>query len=280
MGFAVQRLHDWSSLNSLARESWIYRGQMKSEWTLSSSIERCLLRQGIVMENRGLVEADLIREFRRMYHRYATHTPSATSLLEWLSIMQHHGAPTRLLDFSYSIYVAAYFAIEHSDSDAAIWAVNGMWTLEESIKRMASAGKKGAEKLKDRFTSKHEEVIRPLFFEAPYVKVACAGNPFRLSDRIQTQKGVFLIQGDIEESFVDNIKALSGWDDSVNMMQIVIPKELHKEGIRKLYEMNITRTSLFPGLDGFSRSLDVYHPAFEPSSWRGDSPAKPKDLLE
>ena len=60
---------------------------------------------------RAAVEIRLSREFRRAYHDYATHIPSQGSVIEWLALMQHHGAPTRLLDFSYSVYVAAYFPL-------------------------------------------------------------------------------------------------------------------------------------------------------------------------
>ena len=38
--------------------------------------------------------------------------------------MQHHGAPTRLIDFTWSPYVAAFFALERATGDAAVWAVN------------------------------------------------------------------------------------------------------------------------------------------------------------
>ena len=61
--------------------------------------------------------------------------------------MQHHGAPTRLLDFTYSIYIAAYFALENADPKAdpdgscAIWAVNGVWAMEQSMKRLRSENK-------------------------------------------------------------------------------------------------------------------------------------------
>jgi hypothetical protein len=53
--------------------------------------------------------------------------------------MQHHGAPTRLLDFTYSIYVAAYFALESADADAAVWAVNAPWALRTSVAVLSSS---------------------------------------------------------------------------------------------------------------------------------------------
>src|SRR5580704_15740200 len=49
--------------------------------------------------------------------------------LSWLAAMQHYGAPTRLLDFTYSPYVALYFALRNrndneAESDAEVWAIN------------------------------------------------------------------------------------------------------------------------------------------------------------
>jgi hypothetical protein len=45
----------------------------------------------------------------------------------WLAVAQHHGLPTRLLDWTYSPYVALHFAtanLSNYDKDAAIWCVN------------------------------------------------------------------------------------------------------------------------------------------------------------
>ena len=42
----------------------------------------------------------------------------------WLALMQHHGAPTRLLDFTWSPYVAAFFALERTLGDGVVWAMN------------------------------------------------------------------------------------------------------------------------------------------------------------
>ena len=110
--FTEIRLRAWKELHDLARPNWIYRGQGDASWALSTSLERCFLREGIEGDDRAKLERELLREFRRTYHNYAAHVPEPERLLEWLSLMQHHGAPTRLLDFTFSIYVAAYFAVK------------------------------------------------------------------------------------------------------------------------------------------------------------------------
>ena len=66
--------------------------------------------------------------------QYGVDLPVDGETDEWLALMRHHGAPTRLLDFTYSPYVAAYFAFEDAEprDSVAIWAVNTSWCAEAS----------------------------------------------------------------------------------------------------------------------------------------------------
>ncbi|MGH9423474.1 MAG: FRG domain-containing protein, partial [Thermoanaerobaculia bacterium] len=137
-------LSTWSEIHSYAQRSWIYRGQRSAEWELVTSLERCCDREEVVASDRLRLEKELRRDFQRVYHHYAQHIPGQESLIEWTSLMQHHGAPTRLLDFSYSIYVAAYFALENSDGDCAVWGVSAPWALRESVSLLLQAGKQQA----------------------------------------------------------------------------------------------------------------------------------------
>jgi hypothetical protein len=262
--FSEERLKSWSDIHNLPRTGWIYRGQRMASWPLQTSLERCFARHRIPLTRALEVESDLLREFRRAYHNYSQHIPSPSDKIEWLSLMQHHGAPTRLLDFTYSIYVASYFAIETTDEDAAIWAIDGQWAMEESARLLKTAGRKDQyiQQLQDRFVEGSEHITQDLFFESPIVPLACPLNPFHLNERLRIQKGVFLISGSVQIPFVDNLMALPNHSSPDRVLKIIIPQSCVDDALVNLFQMNISRATLFPGLDGYAQSLGVFHPSF------------------
>jgi FRG domain-containing protein len=218
-------------------------------------------------EDRSRLESELLRDFRRAYHHYSQHIPAPDAIIEWISLMQHHGAPTRLLDCTYSIYVAAYFALESADSDCAVWAINAPWALRESVAELITAGKTSAKTLQAPTSEAHEHACRELFFEEPFAKVAVPVSPFRQNERLRTQRATFLVPGDVRTGFMDNLLALRGHDQVDHVAKIVFPRLLRATALEQLYSMNISRRSLFPGLDGYAQSLGVFHPAFRPVVW-------------
>jgi hypothetical protein len=263
MRFVTETLTSWNEIHGYVKQPWVYRGQRVAAWELQTSLERCCVRQSVPAGQRTAVEAELFREFRRAYHQYGRHVPQSDAILEWLSLMQHHGAPSRLLDFTYSIYIAAYFALEAADDDCAVWAVNAPWAQQQSVEAMKLAAKPGAARLEAPITEGDERIIQGLFFAAPFVRAACPLNPFRLNERLRIQKGAFLVPGDIAVSFMENLEALAAHDDAANVVRLVIPHTLRRQALRQLFQMNISRTSLFPGLDGYAQSLGIYHPVFD-----------------
>ena len=90
--------------------SVFYRGQSDDEQPLNSSFDRAVEVSQPLVRDRWLYETALLREFRRRAHHYVPDAPAHDDLLEWLALMRHWGAPTRLVDFTYSHYIAAYFA--------------------------------------------------------------------------------------------------------------------------------------------------------------------------
>ncbi len=74
------------------------------------------------------VEMKFIDEYRKAISSFLDFNGTPKTTLEWLSLLQHHGTPTRLIDFTESPYIAAYFAFQDDESEksesVAIWCVN------------------------------------------------------------------------------------------------------------------------------------------------------------
>ena len=262
-------LASWSQIHNYARRGWLYRGQRVLAWPLKTSLERCFDRLDVPAKNVHATERRIIREFRRAYHQFAHHVPHPDSTIEWLAIMQHHGAPTRLVDFTYSIYVAAYFAMEDADreSPSAIWAIDAPWAVQQAAKLLQAGGKPEAHRMRTAFMDDDERNARQLFMEEPYVTVAWPINPFRLNERLRVQEGAFLVAGNIEKPFADNLAALSEGSRTDRLLRIEVPEALRQDALKALWSMNISRAALFPGLDGFARTLGVNHSLFDPTQW-------------
>jgi hypothetical protein len=282
MPITSKTLRSWNEIHSLRdsfKRGWLFRGQEGKNRPLQTSLERCCDGWGIKPKDRSKIESNLIRDFKRMYHQYAQHIPERESTLEWMSLMQHHGAPTRLLDFTYSIYVAAYFALEKAKSgkaksDYAIWAVDGVWLMDQTMKRLRGDKnknentKEAAKWLPEPTQEYHELVYNTLLSEQQSTKFVFFANPFRLNLRLNTQNGAFIAPGTVSDSFMKNLLALKGHEQRENCIKIVIPHGLREEALEQLFYMNISRKSLFPGLDGYAGSLGVFHPTFRPDRFK------------
>jgi hypothetical protein len=234
---------------------WFFRGHADNSKPLETTLERAAKRYGVELSELPAWEAGLIRRFKRQLYHYTTDVPQDLDYTEWLAVMQHFGAPTRLLDWTRSFYAACFFAIDRSSTEAAVWALNED-ALGQAFKQkvpselhyLVQPGEnvRDHRKFKTAFRAKC-----PLRFVVPL-------NPYRLNQRLNIQQGVFLCPGDIAQPFEDNLQALLGPTPPRDILfKIVLSDDttFRKELARRLHRMNMNAASLYPGLDGFARSL-------------------------
>ena len=245
------------------RNSWVFRGQPCSH-PLQSTLERKCRECAIASEEIPALETELIREFRRRYDgRDASSVRNDT--LYCMSIMRHYGAPTRLLDFTYSPFVAAYFALQSPAEVPAVWAFNGDWMRKQAMKKTKTIRLKkersGARRpmMELRRDDKHrnDSTFTPLYMRYNRRKFVQSENPLSLIRRLVIQQGIFLCPGDITVSFMKNMKAMTGWKKSANAIIFVFTMQKRERGdaLEELHRMNVGRASLFPGLQGMAESF-------------------------
>ena len=237
----------WKENLQRFRSDYVYRGLPSASYDLQTS----LMRLG---ENYAELEQHLLRAFRRYAYRYASFD---TSMWNWLALAQHHGLPTRLLDFTYSPYVALHFATASRslmEENAVVWCVNYVQSVQflpdklQTILRDQGANAFTAEML-------HSVADSLPAFEClsdePFVAFF---EPPSFDDRIVNQFALFALMSHATTR-------LDTWlhDHDELAFQVIIPAELKAEVRDKLDQANITERVLLPGLDGLSAWLARYY---------------------
>jgi len=253
-------------------DKWVFRGQ-SSDYMITTSLERACNDYGIRLSKAPGIEAQLIRDFKRRY-RGDDQNIVLNDTLYCLALMQHHGAPTRLLDWTYSPFVAAFFALEKSVSSTSIvWCLNGDWCLKQAA---LIAGKDLID-ARNTDETRNDSSFKPLYMRKKPFKMVFIENPYLFHERLIIQQGVFLCPGDISTKFEINITSLDGWTKKSSIVKIrfQMTKQDHLRALTELQSMNVGNAVLFPGLDGFARSLKQKLPLYERMARRGIGQKKP-----
>jgi len=194
---SVEEVFDTLASGQFRSGHWVFRGQGNEHWPLLPSLERfarCIVDQPGPIERHGL------REFQRRAHHYATNLPDDNSALEWLALMRHHGSPTRLLDFTKSPYVAAFFAtVDANGNDAAaIWAIDAVTLKAHAAEVLKTehlnvlVSEIGKQCLNGASFSDPKIFNKLLEGKGPMPSVVAPVEPFKFNKRMVLQQGLFL----------------------------------------------------------------------------------------
>lgn len=233
------------------RSEYLYRGVSNISYGLETSIQR-------LGTTPSKMESHLLRNFKK-YAPINTLIDNYNNLWNWISLGQHHGLPTRFLDWTYSPNIALHFLTEnlsHFDKDGVIWRVNYIKIKEyypENIKEYLSQNSilaLGTDDLVSEIGRDYNDLLEYskknknclIFFEPPSI-----------DDRIVNQFALFSFMLDVDsnkKAFLENNNLLE---------KIVIKKELKWEIRDKLDQANITERIVYPGLDGISKWITRWY---------------------
>jgi FRG domain len=189
----------------------IFRGQRNDKWPILTSVGRIEPYGEVTPE---YMEGRLLKLFKESAVPFLPYEPRND--WEWLALGQHHGLPTRFLDWTYNPLVAAFFAVEkETTTDSAVFMFWGGRTMS------------------------FEKDSDPL-----QVKSVVRYRPTHVTSRITAQAGLFTVHQEPSLAF-----------EHKSLLKIIISNGSRLEIKKTLYKYGVSRKTLFPGLDGLAADL-------------------------
>lgn len=229
--------------------TYLFRGQADASWPLEPSLLRRM--RGVtdrafaheieqLLEKEFIAQASLFPEVRGVWS-----VLFASPRTERWAYMQHHSCPTRLLDWTASAFVAAYFAVEQSPgTDGAVFVV-----APEALNQCIETG----------------DTIEA---HIPHEALTDLSVPDRVtftwpelsSSRIVAQQGHFSVCTNIlathDNAILRSCSAVAvNQPESIIYLKIVIASQVKVAILQQLRAMNVAPHALFPTVDGLGRSL-------------------------
>ena len=220
-------ISDWSTPEYGEMRPW-FRGHKQAEWSLVpgeyrfTDIDPDEIRSEFVLKARALL----------------AYPPSSD--WEWYFLMQHHGLPTRLLDWTAGSLIGLHFALCHDtgQSDAAVWVLDP-WALNKR-----STKKSDLVLTSDSYSDRY---LYPAYRQKRIPRRPIAIVPPYNSPRITVQRGAFTVHGSNPRGIDEQFKHA--------LAKIHLGREHCIQMRRELRHAGISEFTLFPDLDGLSRDI-------------------------
>jgi len=207
------------------RGRWVFRGHSDARFRLIPSVGRA----AHTSRSRAKYEESLFDIFCREARGYLTDLPNDP--WERLALAQHHGLPTRLLDWTYNPLVALYFAVAtHPGVDAHVWALHAVMKASDAIREGS-----------------------PFAIKKP-VKYY----PSIVTNRIRAQEGLFVACVELESPLDEDLR--SDWRIECHL----VPADRKEKILYELFRLGIHVSSLFPDVDGLAARLKWQHSVAPP----------------
>ena len=243
---------NWESFGSVISQQlgevlsphFAFRGQANSQFELVSCFDRAFGHLTPKRKADGYKRLEQI--FAKLAVRYDIDPPEDSAIV--MALAQHFGLATRMLDWSESRYIAAFFAFASLTSD-----FNSSLDAEDADQREVSVF--AIDRLSSLWGRETVQIIDP-------------ENPGD-NERIRRQRGLFTINrteySSIEEYVRQYIERQPDDVDTYPLYRFDLPASCARVALRDLLEMRISHAELFPGLEGIAKEAMLFE-------WLGNTP--------